>query len=65
MQPAKQFNLGAGAGAPVRREVQGGVVGLLLDARGRPLQLPADQEARVTALRRWFNAVGLYPMANV
>jgi hypothetical protein len=65
MQPAKQFNLGAGAGAPVRREVQGGVVGLLLDARGRPLQLPADQEARVTALRRWFNAVGLYPTASV
>ncbi len=64
MQPVKQFNLGAGAGTPVRREVQGGVVGLLLDARGRPLQMPADPQARVTALMRWFNAVGLYPAGS-
>jgi len=62
MQPAKSVNLGQGAGAPVSRDVQGGVVGLLLDGRGRPLQLPADQPARVAALTKWFNAVGLYPM---
>jgi hypothetical protein len=61
LQPAKPFNLGAGAGTPVRREVQGGVTGLLLDGRGRPLQLPADQETRVTTLARWFRAVDLYP----
>ncbi len=61
MQPAKSVNLGQGAGVPVSREVQGGVVGLLLDGRGRPLQLPADQPARVAALTKWFNAVDLYP----
>ncbi len=61
MQPAKQVNLGAGAGVPVTREAQGGVVGLLLDGRGRPLQLPADQQMRVAALTKWFSAVGLYP----
>jgi uncharacterized protein (TIGR01319 family) len=61
MQPAKTVNLGQGAGAPVSREVQGGVVGLLLDGRGRPLQLPADQPARVAALAKWFKAVDLYP----
>jgi hypothetical protein len=41
--------------------VQGGVVGLLLDGRGRPLQLPADHAARVASLTRWYQAVGLYP----
>ncbi|HSC56885.1 MAG TPA: glutamate mutase L [Nitrospira sp.] len=63
MQPAKQVNLGAGAGVPVTREVQGGVVGLLLDGRCRPLQLPADHQARVAALMKWYQAVDLYPTA--
>ncbi|MDO9119107.1 MAG: glutamate mutase L [Nitrospira sp.] len=61
MQPAKTVNLGQGAGVPVSREVQGGVVGLLLDGRGRPLKLPADEPARVAALTKWFKAVELYP----
>jgi len=43
------------------REVMGGAVGLLLDGRGRPLQFPAEQSVRVAALKKWFNAVGLYP----
>jgi hypothetical protein len=59
--PAKTVNLGAGPGMPVTREAQGGVVGLLLDGRGRPLELPTDQSARVAALTRWFKSVDLYP----
>lgn len=61
LRPAKSVNLGTGAGAAMTREVMGGAVGLLLDGRGRPLQLPAEQSARVAALKTWFNAVGLYP----
>jgi uncharacterized protein (TIGR01319 family) len=64
LRPVKQVNLGSGAGVPVAREVQGGVVGLMLDGRGRPLQLPAEQPARVAALTKWFSAVGLYPTAS-
>jgi hypothetical protein len=62
VRPAKSVNFGAGAGVAVTREVQGGVVGLMLDGRGRPLQLPTDQQARVAVLTKWFSAVGLYPM---
>ncbi len=61
VQPAKGVSMGAGAGVAVTHEVHGGVVGLLLDGRGRPLKLPAEQQARVAALTKWFNAVGLYP----
>ena len=61
LRPAKSVNLGTGAGAAMTREIMGGAVGLLLDGRGRPLQLPAEQSARVAALKKWFNAVGLYP----
>ena len=39
-------NLGAGAGVSITREVQGGVVGLMLDGRGRPLQLPTDHDGQ-------------------
>jgi hypothetical protein len=63
LRPAKSADIGGGAGVAVTREVQGGVVGLMLDGRGRPLQLPADQQARVAALTKWFDAVGLYPTA--
>jgi uncharacterized protein (TIGR01319 family) len=61
LRPAKSVNLGTGAGAAMTREIMGGAVGLLLDGRGRPLQLPAEPSARVAALKKWFNAVGLYP----
>ena len=61
IHPAKSVDAGAGPGASVTRDVQGGVVGLLLDCRGRPLQLPAEPSARVAALKKWFDAVDLYP----
>ncbi len=64
VQPAKQINVGAGAGTAITKEVLGGVVGLLLDGRGRPFRLPAEQQARVAALTKWFDAVGLYPTAK-
>jgi hypothetical protein len=64
VQPTKQVNMGAGAGVATTKEVHGGVVGLLLDGRGRPLQLPVEQHTRVAVLTKWFHAVGLYPTAN-
>jgi uncharacterized protein (TIGR01319 family) len=61
INPARLVDVGEGKGAPVTRDVRGGVVGLLLDGRGRPLQLPGDHGARVTALKKWHQAVDLYP----
>ena len=61
LRPAKQVDLSEGKGVSVTRDVQGGEVGLLLDGRGRPLQLPAKPEARLAVLTRWHRAVGLYP----
>lgn len=34
-------------------KVRGGICGLVLDARGRPLKLPADDEKRQTLLKEW------------
>mgnify|MGYP003418465401 FL=1 len=64
MLPAKQIDLGNGPGQSFTKTVKGGVVGLMLDGRGRPLQLPGEQAARVAMLTRWYRAVGLYPVGS-
>ncbi|MCW5799401.1 MAG: glutamate mutase L [Nitrospira sp.] len=64
LQPSKQVDLGEGPGQSFTRTVKGGVVGLMLDGRGRPLQLPTEQAARVAMLTKWYQAVGLYPKGN-
>ena len=57
--PAKGFDVGAGKGRPHTVEVEGGEVGVVIDARGRPLQIPSDDAQRLTKLKEWFAAFGL------
>ncbi len=59
--PSRGFDLGAGSGKPFKARVKGGVVGLLIDCRGRPLALSEDPKVRVDQLGRWFRAAGMYP----
>ncbi|MEY3021239.1 MAG: hypothetical protein RIS86_435, partial [Planctomycetota bacterium] len=56
VEPEKGFDLGAGPGKPVARRVEGGCVGILLDARGRPLVLPESEADRRAAVARWAQA---------
>ncbi len=60
VEPTRHFDLGNGPGKKVEREVRGGTVGLILDARGRPLELPADRIACREATTRWVKALDLY-----
>ena len=62
--PAKRFDVGAGNGKPVTRRVTGGGVGLVIDTRGRPIQLPEDKAARIAALQRWNAALNMYPKSE-
>lgn len=59
--PSKNFDLGEGRGKKVQRKLKGGVGGIIIDARGRPLELPKDNNDRIRNLKRWFDAVSLYP----
>src|SRR5437016_1306056 len=61
MAPARSVDLGAGKGVPVERRARGGVVGVMLDGRERPLQLPTQTDERVRALKHWHAALKLYP----
>lgn len=59
LRPARNFDVGAGKGKPVEATLEGGVVGVVVDARGRPLQLPADDATRRQKLLDWMSALGL------
>jgi uncharacterized protein (TIGR01319 family) len=59
LRPQRGFDVGEGRGRPVTRTVSGGVVGLILDGRGRPLDLAASPEERIAQLQRWLQALGL------
>jgi uncharacterized protein (TIGR01319 family) len=60
--PERSFDLGLGRGRPLSADLQGGVVGLIVDARGRqPFQLPEDAATRIARLREWNRALQVYP----
>jgi hypothetical protein len=50
-EPGKMVQTGEG------EEVKGGLIGLIVDARGRPLTLPTDEGARIERLVTWGRAL--------
>ncbi len=59
IQPSKGFDAGEGPGKRIEREIRGGTVGVLLDGRGRPLELPKDRDACREAVMTWNQVQGL------
>ena len=62
--PDKKMDIGAGKGEPIETTVYGGVVGLVLDGRDRPISIPVDSNDRLAALKSWSEAVNEYPTRN-
>lgn len=62
IEPTKNFDVGAGKGKKVEAEVEGGVVGIIVDCRGRPLNIPSDPKERVEKLSSWVRALDVYPL---
>jgi hypothetical protein len=61
-KPLKGFDMGSGPGNKVEAEIEGGVVGLVLDGRGRPFNLAKDAGKRRDDLNKWYKAMGMYPV---
>ena len=61
--PARHFDIGEGKGQKITKGVTGGVVGLVIDARGRPLDLGGSKgkEPIVKVLSKWNRAFDAYP----
>lgn len=62
VNPTRHFNLGRGMGSAIKEKVRGGVVGLVIDARGRPLDIPAAKDKRMQQLGNWAKALDAYPV---
>ena len=61
VKPKWGFDMGNGDGKEFEGEVQGGVVGVIFDTRGRPFSLPKDNAERVKVVKSWYKAMNLYP----
>ncbi len=59
IQPTRNFDVGAGLGQPVQFSCKMGALGLIIDARGRPLYLPEDDEARQSIIHQWSRDLGV------
>lgn len=60
LEPARGCDVGHGPGRPVEATLHGGTVGVILDGRGRPLQLPADRSRCQAAVQNWNREVEMY-----
>jgi len=58
--PGKEYDVGAGPGKEFEATVSGGVAGVMLDARGRPIYLPEEDDQRKELLLKWFKVMDLY-----
>jgi uncharacterized protein (TIGR01319 family) len=56
----RQLDVGAGPGKPLETELRGGEVGVVIDTRGRPIQIPEDSDSRVRLLKNWVRDLGEY-----
>ncbi|MFQ5964255.1 MAG: glutamate mutase L [Candidatus Scalinduaceae bacterium] len=59
--PTRHFDLGRGKGQKMEEKVSGGIVGLIIDVRGRPLNLHKDKVRRTEQITKWNKAFGAYP----
>jgi len=59
LRPTQSFDVGLGRkGRGATTEVEGGAVGVIIDARGRPLSLPEERVAQQEEVQKWMWEVG-------
>jgi len=58
LQPTSRADAGLGPGRSGTVTVTGGALGVVIDARGRPLVLPADPVRRRDLIKKWNYTVG-------
>jgi uncharacterized protein (TIGR01319 family) len=62
LRPGNGLDLGNGKNEPLYVNIFGGVVGIVMDGRGRqPFSIPSDMKTRIDRLRDWSGATHEYP----
>jgi|TARA_B110000914_G_scaffold61859_1_gene53804 uncharacterized protein (TIGR01319 family) len=62
--PHKKMNVGSGIGEPIKTTIYGGLVGIILDGRDRPISIPNDSKDRLSYLKDWSEALNEYPLKD-
>ena len=64
--PGGKLDAGGGRGraTALRNDITPGIGGLIIDARGRPLEWPADDSLRKAALLQWFQSTDSYVLPS-
>ncbi len=66
LEPERGFDVGAGKGVKLETELHGGVVGIVLDGRGRPFDLSTiSEDDRVSYLKKWMKELNIYPESKL
>ncbi|MDP6499346.1 MAG: glutamate mutase L [Candidatus Marinimicrobia bacterium] len=65
LTPGKGMDIGAGKNESIETTIYGGVVGIILDGRGRPMGISTDPKQRISDLSKWSKAVNEYPELKV
>lgn len=58
LRPQRGFDVGSGPGKNSKRRISGGLAGLIIDARGRPLRMASDPGKRQLQVQQWLWDVG-------
>jgi hypothetical protein len=58
LQPISQLDIGAGPGQSRKLTIEGGQMGLIIDARGRPVIRADSLEERRRQVARWLLSIG-------
>lgn len=65
IRPGRHFDIGLGQpGRGAVTEVEGGILGIIVDARGRPLRLPPDDARRQEQLALWLSKLDVPDAAS-
>jgi hypothetical protein len=63
--PHKKMDIGSGIGESIKTTIYGGLVGIILDGRDRPISIPNDPQERLSSLKNWSDALNEYPQKNL
>jgi len=61
-KPSQGLDIGEGKNQEITTELHGGVVGIVIDTRGRrPFDFPENKDERVGLLKKWMRELNAYP----
>lgn len=58
--PKRGVDMGEGKGQSIKKEIRGGVVGIVIDARGRPMEMLGNKDLRLEQVLNWARIFDAY-----